>query len=470
MKKTISAIVLSFLFVGIPFVVYAANWQRSGNVVEKEWDGKSPLVFGVLSSPPNEYGCDGDDKVLKFDISVFARLAGSSFDVNNIYIDGITYGEYALAVWFDNWEEHGYDDQMPVLLSNGLNWSNQNKIGICVGTEVQLETLDSQLQSIVFWYDGPIGTTNDYGDDMSDPDESKNDAGTGPIFGGPGTSTKPSDSSESGKPDFVVKSLKLRDVDDDEQYEFDPTQTIKMEAVIKNDGSADSPEDVEIRYYLSDGYKKDGSGDWDRVGTENIQDYNMEEGELKTETAEFDAPNKPGKVFNIVVCADREDDIDEKYETNNCSTEAVFRVKGPFNFVIESIALGGGKTTLGIHEAFSVDVTARNLGDNAPTDIKVGYFISGGSIGSTPIKIGTDNIKEENFDSGVLKSETLDVAVAPGTPGTYTIKACADYGNRAKETDEDDNCLSMNVEVVAPGPDPAPHKTTSAVLNILLNN
>jgi hypothetical protein len=451
----------------------AANLTRSGNVVEKEWDEHSPLVFGILQPPPNQNGCSDNefpaDKMLTFDISVLARLAGSSFDVNKIYVDGVGTGEVALDVWLTDWQRRpGYGRELPSLFE-GTNW-NQKKISICVGGTVLALTSDNALQSIVFWYDGSISMDTDNGSDATDADESVTASGngqTGSGFGGSGTSTSATDSASSGKPDFIVTSLRLRNSGGTEKYEFDPGQTISMEAVIKNAGDVDSPRDIDVRYYLSDGYKKDSSGDRIKVGTENIRDYNMEVGESKTETATLNAPNNPGKIYNIIACADGGHVVDEKHESNNCSSEAVFRINGPFNFIIQSISLGYGKTSLGIGESFNVDVIAKNIGDDSPTDTKVGYYISGGSIGTAPVFIGTDSIKEANFKSGVLKSETLGGVVAPKTPGIYTLTACVDFGNRVKESDENDNCTSMNVQVNDPSPNPAHRKTSTSILQLL---
>lgn len=474
-------------FIGALFVlvmlraptIYAANWIRSGNgyITEKELSDEKPKVLGVLEAAPNTHGCSSNefpaDKALTFDISALAKIAGSYFDVNKIYVDGIGTGEAALDVWLTDWQlRAGYGRELPPLL-DGNDWVNQNKISICVGGLVYNSLTNKALQSIVLWYDGPVGATQDKGVDMSDADESVTASGnglTGSDFGGPGTGTSATGSANPGKPDFVVSSLKLKNSGGSERYEFDPGQNIQMEAVIKNTGDADSPRDIDVRFYLSDGYKKDSSGDRVRVGTENIRDYNLEKGESKTETATFDAPNKPGKVFNIIACADGGNDVAEKYESNNCSTEAVFRINGPFNFIIQSLVLGGGKTSLGIGEPFRIDVIAKNTGDDAPTDTKVGYYISGGSIGTTPVLIGTDNIKEANFKAGALKPETLDLTVAPKTPGMYTFTACADFGNKVKEENENDNCLSVNVQVLAPPPNPAPKKANQAVLHLLLDN
>jgi hypothetical protein len=88
---------------------YTANWVRDGKVTEKEWSDNSskPIVFGFLTFPPpnnNECSWENDgDLALNFDISNLARLAGDSFDVNKLYIDGVGIGEVSLTSWLLTW-------------------------------------------------------------------------------------------------------------------------------------------------------------------------------------------------------------------------------------------------------------------------------------------------------------------------------------------------------------------------------
>lgn len=61
--------------------------------------------------------------------------------------------------------------------------------------------------------------------------------------------------------------------------------------------------------------------------------------------------------------------------------------------------------------------------------------------------------------------------VAPTVAGVYALKACADYDDRVQETNENDNCLSISVDVVNPStPDPAPKRAHPATLHILFGN
>lgn len=91
MKKFVCFAVLGLSMLFVMYnVSYAANWIRSGNVIEKDWSNGKPMVAGVLAQPPpNNNDCSGGDQALTFNISILARLAGDQFDVNKIYVDGM---------------------------------------------------------------------------------------------------------------------------------------------------------------------------------------------------------------------------------------------------------------------------------------------------------------------------------------------------------------------------------------------
>lgn len=288
---------------------------------------------------------------------------------------------------------------------------------------------------------------------------------------GPGSETTATDSPQTGLPDFIVNKVWLETPGGVEQYAYDKTDEIKMNAQLKNIGDDDIPSSsyVYTRFYLSKGYKEDDHSDWIRVGQDETLGSNLDLGETHSEQEglklwEYSSV-KPGKTYNIVACTDRTADDHngigdwaEKHESNNCSTEAVFTVNGSFDFTITSLSISGGKTELNPGEVFSVDATAYNGGDDSPSDTTIGYFLSGGDL-PTSILIGTDSIQEGNFAHGTYKPETLSNVTAPATPGDYVITAVADHGNRVEEVDEDNNGRTFAFTVVntnPPNPDPEP--------------
>jgi hypothetical protein len=301
-------------------------------------------------------------------------------------------------------------------------------------------------------------------------------------FNGFGTATHETDPPDNGKPDFIVNKVWLTTAGGTEQYTYNITDEIKMNAELKNIGDNDIPgsEYVHTRFYLSRGYKEDSHSEWVRVGTDETLGSNLDPGETHSEQEGLKLWNQdivqPGKVYNIVVCTDRiadqnngSGDWAEKHESNNCSTEAVFTVNGSFNFTVTSLGFSGGSTSFAPGETVSIESVAYNAGSNAPRDTRVGYFFSGGNIQGDMI-IGTDAIKEENFTAGTSKTEVLSGITVPEEPGLYLLKACTDYDNRVQETNENDNCQTVNftVENVPPSAPPTRH-INPGVLQLLLD-
>jgi murein DD-endopeptidase MepM/ murein hydrolase activator NlpD len=168
--------------------------------------------------------------------------------------------------------------------------------------------------------------------------------------GGSGTETLSDDTADPGLPDFIMHSLILKDSSGTERYSYNNTETIVMHSYSKNIGDAnwvafpghDEAEAIDVRFYLSNGYKEDAHSVWRRVGKEEIKKGHLDVGDTKNENASLNlatagsgGPLAPG-VYNIVACVDRNHDEDnedgevpEKHKSNNCSTEAVFTVEAP---------------------------------------------------------------------------------------------------------------------------------------------
>lgn len=491
-----------FLFVLMTFSisVYAENWIRSGNLVEKEWNGNKPLVLGLLRSPPvNNNDCSGDDLAVEFDISVFARLAGASFDANRIYVDGVAEGEIALDIWLTDWQRRGYGRRLVALGDSPYDWRNRNKVSVCVGSLVQTAviisnglTLDS-LESIVLWYDGPVSTTkipfpSSAGDsmDMSDEADALAVSGNGnkvADFNGSGISTTATENPDPGKPDFIVNRSWLETVGGVEQYVFSKNEEIKMKAQFKNIGDGEIPNDATIhsRAYLSRGYKEDSHNEWIRVGTDETRGDSLDVGETHTETEGLRLWERPeiipGKTYNIVWCIDRiadqyngSGDWLERHESNNCSTETVFTVSGSFDFHMTSLSIVGGQTSLFPGSVFSVEASAYNAGGGAPRDIRIGHYLRNETTQES-VLIGTNLIKEGDFLSGVSRVVVLNDAPVPLQTGTHTLLSCADYDDRVQEINEADNCFSVPVIVAENSSPREPVKKVSpAVLYMLLGD
>ncbi len=163
-RQASKAILASLLFGSLLFSqeLNRAQWAIS----EKEWDGKKYYVTGVLEeADPADCGDVNDtgDLALVWDISDMATKIGDSFDVNNIFIDGVggfgSKGENALEVWqISFWRKPGLGFNVYTVQSQKSDWSSL-KIHACVGGLAQWFTFDSSLEQIALWYD-PRGWTD----------------------------------------------------------------------------------------------------------------------------------------------------------------------------------------------------------------------------------------------------------------------------------------------------------------------
>ncbi len=124
-------------------------------------------------------------------------------------------------------------------------------------------------------------------------------------------------------PDFIVHSIWLENQSGKVKTVFRTGEQIKIKAKFKNTGNGDSPSDITVKFYLSEGYHVDS--DKQHIDTAEIDDDDLESGETKTETEDFNVPSTPG-IYNITACADTGEVVTEEHESNNCSDEAVFRV------------------------------------------------------------------------------------------------------------------------------------------------
>ncbi|MCI5167799.1 MAG: hypothetical protein D3903_17340 [Candidatus Electrothrix sp. GM3_4] len=134
-------------------------------------------------------------------------------------------------------------------------------------------------------------------------------------------------------PDFVAKRAWItKSENGEDKYVFEVGDTPWINVKVKNEGCANSPQDIKVWYLLSKGEKEDGHHDWEKIGTDTIRDYELSVGQDKWEKEEFSVPDEPGK-YNIVACADRialydngHGEVYEEHKSNDCSTEAVFTV------------------------------------------------------------------------------------------------------------------------------------------------
>ncbi|GEM_PF-3840708 len=168
-KKILFMVCLVFLFPGL---VGAENWTRSSiEIKEKGWsENDGYKVYGKLVEPPsdNDNDCNASetmpDKALRFNVQHLRDLIGPDFDVNNIYVDGVTAGgEYALNVLQADNLHHGNGWQFRYLWRKDhppKDWHQYNGyVYVCVGSTARALVQDSSFENIVLWYKNPNKTT-----------------------------------------------------------------------------------------------------------------------------------------------------------------------------------------------------------------------------------------------------------------------------------------------------------------------
>ncbi len=138
-------------------------------------------------------------------------------------------------------------------------------------------------------------------------------------------------------------------------------------------------------------------------------------------------------------CADAGSAVTELNETNNCLT-ANFTVSPPDtpDLTISSITFTPAQPTSG--EAVTAHIVVQNQGTGAAA-----ASVSSTSIDGTPqcASIATAAIP-------VGQSVSVDCDLGTLSAGTHAINACADAGSAITESVENNNCLSVDLTVVAP--------------------
>jgi murein DD-endopeptidase MepM/ murein hydrolase activator NlpD len=240
-------------------------------------------------------------------------------------------------------------------------------------------------------------------------------------------------------PDFIVRKVILTDKDGKEKYEFYPGERIQMVATIENIGPGDPDKTIEIHFYRSGGYKEDDHGDWARVGTDFIKSENIRSGDTKTEEEGMDAPLEPG-IFNIVVCADHPKNdhnqggaVEEEHESNNCSTEAVFEVKGePPPLIVRTITVTSPNS--GDKWRTDKEYYIKWNSENVPKDthVKIEFSLDNGSSwtsidnyaandGSKRWKPGSFKQIKKDTDKARVRVSSADFSGVSGTSDKFKI-------------------------------------------------
>lgn len=293
---------------------------------------------------------------------------------------------------------------------------------------------------------------------------------------GPGGASTVTDTPVELPPDFIVNKTWLVTPWGVETYKFGLNESFDTKAQSKNigDGQCVSGEIDTItgHFYLSRGYKEDvhsGDGAWRRVDSTTTQCDNLKPGDTHTETKNTVIGQwitEPG-IYNIVYCIDHPQDDhnnggdhQEKHESNNCSTEAVFEVTANpvenqdprfVDFVTSGLQFRQAPYYAGDHARFGATVTNQgNIG--SPSDIRSSYSVQ--CPGTGLVYLADDGTMASTLSAGASAfEENIGPVTLPNVAGTCTAYFCADYQGAVTESDEGNNCTSLSF-VLQPRPKP----------------
>ncbi len=277
-------------------------------------------------------------------------------------------------------------------------------------------------------------------------------------------------------PDFIVRKTWLVTPWGDETYKFGMQESFDTKAQSENIGDGNCVrgeiDTITGHFYLSRGYKEDvhsGEGAWRRIDSTTTQCDNLKPGDTHTETKNTVISQwitEPG-IYNIVYCIDHPQDDhnnggdhQEKHESNNCSTEAVFEVTANptenqdprfVDFVTSSFWFQQAPYYAGDPARFGATISNRgNVG--SPAGIRSSYAVQ--CPGTSLIQLADDGTEASALSSGASAfEENIGTVTMPNVAGTCTATFCADYQGAVTESDEGNNCTSLSFTLQ---PRPAP--------------
>ncbi|KKP95916.1 MAG: hypothetical protein US25_C0017G0005 [Candidatus Moranbacteria bacterium GW2011_GWE1_36_7] len=159
----------------------------------------------------------------------------------------------------------------------------------------------------------------------------------------PSSNPDPPVNSQISLPDFVIKKIWLSDSAGIAKTTFTPGEAMQIHVDVKNVG-ADTPSGINIKYFLSNGKKRDSNPK--KISTDFIHKDDLQGGETHSELKNTTAPTTLG-TYNMAAKADSDSDITEMRENNNWSDEAVFVVTTPNYTPVGSLELATCNATQG---------------------------------------------------------------------------------------------------------------------------
>jgi hypothetical protein len=304
---------------------------------------------------------------------------------------------------------------------------------------------------------GTINTINVYTGTVVAGNTSRASHGTGK-----GYQTVAIDPPQPNSPDFIVTDVWLTTPWQTEAYKYGQPEVMKMHAQFKNIGDEECSGTIMVHFYLSQGYKEDAHSDWKRVGTDEIKCENLKPGQTHSEEEGIelwrDIP-EPG-IWNITAYIDhpRDDhnhggDHAEKHESNNGSTEAVFEVTADGQVVnvappppqpdLIAHDFAAGSVFRGDPATFVYWIRNQGQADAPETFTALEVYANGSWVAVA----SSNRVRADHATAGHDHYEAVKTDPITLPPGAYSARVRADDGNRAAESDEDNNVLQGTLTV-----------------------
>ena len=238
-----------------------------------------------------------------------------------------------------------------------------------------------------------------------------------------------------GSPDYIVESISLSR----NNTIFDPGDSFRLEATVRNIGTAEPRYSATLNYYRSNDARISTSDRW--VDEDSV--IKLEPEETRTRSASLTAPSEPGVYYYGACISDVRNESDR---SNNCSGSIAITVRNVPTPVEVSgspdliVTLSSNSNLVDPNEYINLTANIRNQGDaDASNSTTLRYYLStDATVSSDDQLLATDSVRiltegsSDNEDHGVR---------APTQPGRYYYYACVD--SITDEEDTTNNCSNF---------------------------
>lgn len=262
----------------------------------------------------------------------------------------------------------------------------------------------------------------------------------------------------------TLSSTKVRDEADDDQvelsYELEEEEVDEsgpdfevnniymsgddLMVSVGNDGDEDVDESVKIKIYIDDVYEESitsSSADWLEAGGSTV--YNLGDDI-------YDGKDD----FEVKVCMDTSEEVDETNEDNNCLTEDIEIDDGDEpDLVVDN---------LDIQDDGDIVFTVANGGEDDVDDderVYIYVYVDGDKEWSRSYELDDDEGRwlEEGEERDINVGELFD------DDDEHTVRVCVDAKDDVDESDEGNNCSSKELEI---GEEPGPSYYCSVFIDM----